>query len=397
MKKIVFGILIAFCAIACNKLEDPRAGFGVQTLEVSYAGGDEITVELQSNRDWTLTTDGQDWYTVEPMSGSGNATLTFHVRALEEAATRAAVITVTAETEEATLSLVQGLPETANVKSGSFLIEEVFFAGFLPEGSDESDMADGDQYIKITNNTDNLLYADGLSICFTTESSQIAATGSYWSYPDLTDQIGVCDIYRIPGKGEDVPVLPNQSIVVAISAQNFATENGAGLDLSKADFEYFDGVDAGDTDNPDVPDLEPWVKSSWTLTILHGRGYMSIALANIPSTYTAESFMAEFPWTGKMTFYLFGEPYTTRDILAGNYLIKNDWVVDGINLGVAEDLGKLALNASVDAGYTGCGVKDSDPDRYGKSALRKRENGKLVDTNNSTDDFVRDSTPSLKK
>jgi len=124
---------------------------------------------------------------------------------------------------------------------------------------------------------------------------------------------------------------------------------------------------------------------------------MSIALANIPSTYTAESFMAEFPWTGKMTFYLFGEPYTTRDILAGNYLIKNDWVVDGINLGVAEDLGKLALNASVDAGYTGCGATDGDPDRYGKSALRKRENGKLVDTNNSTDDFVRDSTPSLKK
>ncbi len=72
-------------------------------------------------------------------------------------------------------------------------------------------------------------------------------------------------------------------------------------------------------------------------------------------------------------------------------------MVDGVNLGVQEDLGKLALNASVDAGYTGCGVKDSDPDRYGKSALRKRENGKLVDTNNSTNDFTRDSTPTLQK
>ena len=39
------------------------------------------------------------------------------------------------------------------------------------------------------------------------------------------------------------------------------------------------------------------------------------------------------------------------------------------------------------------GAIDKDPDRYGKSALRKRENGKLVDTNNSTNDFVRDSKP----
>ena len=35
---------------------------------------------------------------------------------------------------------------------------------------------------------------------------------------------------------------------------------------------------------------------------------------------------------------------------------------------------------------------------YGKSVLRKRGNdGKLTDTNNSTNDFTPDSTPSLKK
>lgn len=396
MKRFVSVFLIALCAIACNKIEDPRAAFPSSSLEVSFDGGDDITVELQSNRAWTITTDGQDWYTVEPLSGEGNATLTFHVNALEQVAARTATITVTAETSVTTLSLVQGLPDAASVSASSFLIEEVFFTGFLPEGASSSDMIDGDQYIKITNNTDNLLYADGLSICFTTYDSQTSENGSYWIGPELPDHIGVCDIYRIPGNGTDVPVLPGRSVVVALCAQNFEAENGAGVDLSHADFEYFDGVDADDVDNPDVPNLEEWVKSSWTITSLHGRGYMSIALVKFPDSYTAESFMAEFPWKDKEDFYLKGEYYLSRDILPGNYIVKNEWVVDGVNFGVPQYLGRLAMNASIDAGYTGCGAIDKDPDRYGKSALRKRENGKLVDTNNSTNDFVRDSVPTLK-
>ena len=380
MKRFVSVFLIALCAIACNKIEDPRAAFPSSSLEVSFDGGDDITVELQSNRAWTITTDGQDWYTVEPLSGEGNATLTFHVNALEQVAARTATITVTAETSVTTLSLVQGLPDAANVSASSFLIEEVFFTGFLPEGASSSDMIDGDQYIKITNNTDNLLYADGLSICFTTYDSQTSENGSYWIGPELPDHIGVCDIYRIPGNGTDVPVLPGRSVVVALCAQNFEAENGAGVDLSRADFEYFDGVDADDVDNPDVPNLEEWVKSSWTITSLHGRGYMSIALVKFPDSYTAESFMAEFPWKDKEDFYLKGEYYLSRDILPGNYIVKNEWVVDGVNFGVPQYLGRLAMNASIDAGYTGCGAIDKDPDRYGKSALRKRENGKRVDT-----------------
>ena len=75
---------------------------------------------------------------------------------------------------------------------------------------------------------------------------------------------------------------------------------------------------------------------------------------------------------------------------------RKKWVVDGINLGVAEDIGRLEFNAAVDAGYTGCGEVDRDPGRYGKSALRKADGGKLVDTDNSTNDFTRDATLTLK-
>jgi len=399
MKKTLFVTLALAAAFSCTKTPDPSITLSTDTVNVNFEGAERVAVEITANRDWTITTDGATWYTVEPLSGSGNATIYVTVQPLETVATRAAELVLTAESATTRLSIVQGLPDVADVQSGSFVIEEVFFAGYLLEDGQSADGTDGDQYIKITNNTDNLLYADGLLLTLGCESSQISSTGSYWSWPETPDAIGVDDIYQIPGNGTDYPVLPGKSLVIALNAQNFAEENGAGLDLSKADFEFYDGENEyfPDSNNPDVADLNIWVKSSFTVTILHARGYFSVALAKVPDTYNAESFMEEFAWEGEQTFYLFGEPFRTRDIPSGNYLIKNEWVVDGVNLGVEQDLGRLWFNASIDSGYTGCGKIDSDPDRYGKSALRKNNGGKLADTNNSTNDFTRDATPTLAK
>ena len=47
--------------------------------------------------------------------------------------------------------------------------------------------------------------------------------------------------------------------------------------------------------------------------------------------------------------------------------------------------------------YITRGKTDGDPGRYGKCPRRKVQNGKLVDTNNSTNDFDRDAKPSLAK
>ena len=53
--------------------------------------------------------------------------------------------------------------------------------------------------------------------------------------------------------------------------------------------------------------------------------------------------------------------------------------------------------AAFDAGWTFCGEYDGDPARLGKSVRRSvNAEGKLVDTNNSTNDFTPNATPSLK-
>ncbi len=397
MKKIILISLALAALFACQKTEEPNVEFANETVNVGFEGSDgDAFVELKANRDWKLTTDGQDWYTIEPMEGTGDATLHITVKALEKAATRAAEVKVTAETAMASFNIVQGLPEAEAVKSGSFVIEEVFFAGVVPEGSTSSDSIDGDQYIKIVNNTNNLLYADKLAIALSDKNSQNGGRAYYEPTVILKDSIAVGTVYRIPGNGQDVPVLPGHSLTIAVNAQNFAAENGAGMDLSHADFEIFDGEDV-DLDNPDVPNLEAWTKMSNTYTTLHNRGYFSLALISYPEDMTAESYMKDWPWVGTEKFILNDEVFGEFEIDPGYYLVKNEWVVDGINLGVEESIGRLCFNASIDAGYTGCGKVDRDDTRYGKSALRKSENGVFADTNNSTNDFNRDATPTLKK
>lgn len=323
-----------------------------------------------------------DWITLNGWTASVAANAT--------GLARTGTISVTT-TDNQTIYTITVNQAAERLLEGELLIEEIFFTGtLLPNGR----TATGEQYIKITNNSDELVYADGLLFCMSSYYSQRASTGSYWIPKEpLTDKIGVSTLYAIPGDGDDVPVQPGASLVLAMTADDFS-ENG-GKDLSKADFEIYVDFYGLDTDNPDVPNLDLWAKASASIVILHGRGYESYALVLPPSGMTAETLIADYPWIGEEEFYLFGELFRTRDILSGNYALPNDWVIDGVNCGVPQFLGDLAFNAAVDAGYTGCGEIDDDPDRYGKSALRKSNGGKLVDTNNSTNDFTRDATPTL--
>ena len=281
------------------------------------------------------------------------------------------------------------------IKTGELLIEEIFFTGNLISGSNNSDSGDGDQYFILTNNGDDTIYADGLLIAASETNSQVTATGAYYVYPDTPDEIGVSTMYRIPGDGDDVKIEAGKSIIIALAAQNFKSENGSGFDLSKADFEVYDENDRyPDTDNPDVKNLENWFKYSLTITTLHNRGYESYAIAIAPKGMTAEKFMEEHIWEGKKTMDFRGFHFE-RDI-TGAYLIPNTWVLDAVNCATEQNLGTLAFNAKVDAGYTNVTMTYDDPERYGKSVIRKKKDGKLVDTNNSTNDFEMTTSPSMK-
>lgn len=481
MKKYLIIPLVALLLAACEKeKEAPALTVEPASLEFTAEGGTQ-TITVKSNRDWTLTTDGSDWYTVSPKEGSGDGEVTVTLGRYTDAAARSAQLTFEADGLVKTAAILQNRPATPadptelsfnlralaqdvtvpapqgftyktslegegvtivssdeekivlhfdanttadyreatltvtttddikleravlrqswrNIEPGELLIDEVFFTGFTIPESDSDDAADGDQYFKLTNTTSETLYADGVMIAVSETDSQVSSTGAYWAYPELPDGVGVSTLYVIPGNGQDVAVEAGKSLVIALSAQNFLSENKVGCDLSKADFEFYDAGNETlmDTDNPDVPNLVNWFKSSWSFTMLHNRGYESYALALAPAGTTSESFMKEHPWEGKRVMDFKGNHYE-RDIKDA-YIIPNAWVLDAVNCAVAENMGTLAFNATVDAGYTNVSTIDSDPERFGKSVLRKRDaDGKIVDTNNSTNDFTISVPPTLKK
>ena len=368
----------------------PPASVTENTLNVIRAGG---PYDVQLPAGYTFTAESaEDWVTVTGTDAEGHLALEFAANPTAENRTA----TVTAKlTDGSVLANIDVVQSWRNIEPGEMLIEEIFFASTLIP---ESTGTYGDQYVKLTNNSDHTLYADGLSLVISSYDSQTSSAGAYWAPPELPGAIGVKTIYRIPGAGRDVPVEPGASLVIAVDAQNYSAEGGVGIDLSKADFEFNDVNEIHpDIDNPDVPDMDCWVRSSVTITSLHNRGYGSFAIVTFPTTLSSESFFADYAWKDNEDFWFRGTIFRTRQILDGNYTIPNAWVVDGVNCGVEEYFRTPSFNETVDAGYTGCGKTDGDPDRFGKCPRRKVQNGKLVDTNNSSNDFDRDAKPSLAK
>lgn len=82
-------------------------------------------------------------------------------------------------------------------------------------------------------------------------------------------------------------------------------------------------------------------------------------------------------------------------------LIPNEWILDGVNLGDAENFVQGALSVAIDASYGCISSKGQDPARFGKAFVRKTQmklagHDVLQDTDDSAADFII-STPSLAK
>ena len=84
------------------------------------------------------------------------------------------------------------------------------------------------------------------------------------------------------------------------------------------------------------------------------------------------------------TFYIYFEK---------KYLIKNEWILDGVNLCPDESWTSGALSTSVDASHAAISTAKLDVNRFGKKFVRKTAgvsaagNTVLMDTNDSANDF----------
>lgn len=245
-----------------------------------------------------------------------------------------------------------------------------------------------DVYFRIYNNTDRVIYADGLGIA---ESAFVnARTNTFEILTAANDRsvnFTAGTIWVIPGNGTDVPVNPGESIKIVDQAIDWNSQVPGALDHTDADFEWWDDH-AQDTDNPEVPNLDKWYCYSATIWIMSNQANRSYALVRFPEGTTAESYLAQYHGAYE---YIGTTGKQMKNEKA--YLIPNSWIIDGVNLSNKEVWVYGALGESIDMSYASSSEIKQDPKRFGNKFSRKvsavTPDGRtiLMDTDNSAADF----------
>lgn len=262
-----------------------------------------------------------------------------------------------------------------------WLIREIYYSGTKTVG-DKSYY--NDQYVVIYNNSNRTLYADGLSFCESYQTTAYKTNFMKWS-TFLPGRIAAEAIYTIPGNGTEHPVKPGEGVVLTRLAVNHTLpefQSRSTVDMSKADFEWSDGVN--DADVAEVPNLIKnfcYTKTTWLLNI---QGTKSYFIFKLDEGMDMKSFMDANYIEGTNS----GSGKTTPA-----YAVPVRYIYDGVEVSQKDVLKEKALPSSVDAGYTYCTASSSGKVVSRKVASWDGERAILQDTNNSANDFNTDQEP----
>lgn len=266
------------------------------------------------------------------------------------------------------------------------VIKEIFYNG----GTYNGKMQHPDQYIVIANNSDKKIYADGLVIA---QASNMNSMPCNTLTDYLPDFVVVANMYQIPGNGHTYGLEPNEVYVIARSAINHSElytrneekDTGIPADLSGADFELADEDAYGPViDNPEVPNLLkisnnlPKGVTGW----MHPYGIRPIFLFDGNAIV-----WNEFKEEHKVTYK--EKPNINQEIAEFNgYKVPAKLIVDAIESTskttpfwgnyTSKSLPETVDKSYIQATFEGC--------HHNTYMYRLSENGKLIDTNDSSKD-----------
>ncbi len=405
LKSILMLLAMSMAFVSCSKDDDPViVKNGTVVLEMPMNVTDVVINSFEGSA--TNVQSGKAVTLPQPVKGSdGNYTVTipdveegnYNVKVKGNISFQKDGIAGKTDFEAATDGVAVS-EKSSSVKmavnsfqaEGGFVISEIFFTGTTtPEGQQYSG---GDAYIIIANNSDVTLYADSIAVV----ESEFMTTDKQDYTPDLMSEAFTTDaVYMIPGNGATVPVAPGKSLVLAINAINHKEANPNSFDLSRADFEFYDESSNPNYTDPDgaAVNLDKWFCYTMTVFGFHNRGFHSYAIARMHGT--KEDWLNDHKYTAKWVFTFQEWSFDQEDEY---YKVPNSWILDAVNLSVESEFQWIVTSAALDAGWTYCGKVDKDQTRYNKAVIRKQgADGKYIDTNNSTNDFIPEATPSMLK
>jgi len=212
-----------------------------------------------------------------------------------------------------------------------------------------------DQYMELYNPEDDTLYLDGYIICRVSTSSYANITPPQY-YGQDNDGDGDMDkvvlIVQFPGTprtGRQYPIAPGQFVVCACTPIDHRQFCPTSVDLSHADYEFFNPISTRDADYPGVPNITNIYEGKTTIFMIN-LGADVIILAD-----------------GSDAYYPDG--------------IDISSIVDGVEYrSTVPSTGIKYLTSLIDQGYTGIGLQ-----KYNGLSIERIIPG--YDTNNSTNDF----------
>ena len=267
-------------------------------------------------------------------------------------------------------------------ESKDFVLAEIFFAGTqTPEGKNYI----GDKYFVLVNNSDSVLCADGIVLV----ESKFKNTSKYDVTPDIRNSaLAVDAIYRVPGDGSKFPVKPGGAFLIADNALDHRTVNVNSFNMLDANVEWYDvstNATVTDIDNPDVPNMDKIYCYTLTIWVPNNQGNTTFAIGRMPKDLIDSVYLSEYRYDYD---YINVTQAGTFEMSGSAYKFPNSWIIDAVNLCPHSAYQWLVVHESLDAGFAFVGETGSDKTRFSKCVRRKvGEDGKLIDTNNSSEDF----------
>lgn len=393
MKKLLFllPLVAAFFLASCSEKEEVAQNYEVK---VTITAGDDISVSgieklevtavnLATSKEQTATAvNGMASFSLPSGRYDFRATGTY--KDLD-------VNGMTGNVSVTSQSSVE-LSVYALVKNSTLVFKEVYSSGV-------KDYYFKDGFYEIYNNSDEVQYLDGVILGIVDEGFPAGIykpTNSIWvdGNGQLLDRYPMTNFTMyFPGNGQDHPLEPGKSVVVASYPINHSarklTENDvqSPVDLSRADWDIYCGpYSSVDIDIPEVPNLE-YAYHTFGFEFMPAVSGQALILAKLPAGQKVADFVAD-------PNNIMAAPGKSRNHL----MIPSDYVIDGIEVVRAPKNERFKhLLPKTDIGMVWVDGSDNgsaaDGAYSGKSLRRKVAsivNGrtKFKDTNNSSVDFI---------
>lgn len=239
-----------------------------------------------------------------------------------------------------------------------------------------------EQFYEIYNNSDERVYLDSLCISNVYPQAGVPALFD----PSLDDYLFGISTWMIDGTGQDVPLEPGKSIVIALSGRNHKEVSESLLDLSSADYEtYVEKLDGSAPLDYPVPNMLSafWVQSAsvkqW-LTSVMGSG---MVIYKLPYAFDEDDTAQPLNTTAKTVYVKIPK----SAVLDAVDCLRDDTKYNEKRFPASLDVGY----ATVQASYNGKSIS--------RKILQTTADGRIIfqDTNNSSEDFEVQDTPQIRR